>query len=109
MTYQRNMGLSLEDPLDDGVPDRVQEAEVGPGDDDEAKRDGRALADLATVGPLNAAQLEIGGAKEVRRAAEQALARLAVLAFRMTVALLVHAHRLARAADGPARLGYVGL
>src|SRR3954451_10584461 len=75
MTYQRNMGLSSEDPLNDGVPDRVEEPEIGPGDDHEPERHGRALANLAAVRPLDAAQLLPGGAQEVRRAAEEALAR----------------------------------
>src|SRR3954451_6275810 len=82
MTYQRNKsslssgsGLGgLEDLLDDGVPDRVQEPEIGAGDDHEPEHDRRALADLAAVGPLDAAQLGPGGAEEVGRAAAQALA-----------------------------------
>src|SRR3954451_20485612 len=73
MTYQRNMG-PLQNPLDYGVPDRVQETEIGPRDNHEPHRHGGALADLAAVGPLHAAQLEVGGAQEVRGAAEQALA-----------------------------------
>src|SRR3954451_3071908 len=78
MTYQRNMGamgLLSEKPLNDGVPNRVEEPQIGPGDDHEPHRHGRALADLSAVGPLDAAQLEVGGAQEVGGAAEQALAR----------------------------------
>src|SRR3954462_14284929 len=100
---------TLENPLDYGVPDRVEEPQIGPGDNHEPHRHGSALADLATVGPLDAAQLEVGGAQEVGGAAEEALARPAVLTVRMTVAGLVGAHRLARAADGAAGLGYVRL
>src|SRR4051794_24056963 len=111
MTYQRNMGamgLLSENPLNDGVPNRVEEPQIGPGDDHEPHRHGSALADLATVRPLDAAQLEVGGAQEVGGATEEALARSA-RALRMTfVDILVRAHRLARAADGAAGLGYVG-
>src|SRR4051794_29240489 len=65
MTYQRNIrGLFLEDRVDQGLPDGVEQPEVAPGDDDEAERDRRPLPDLAAVRPLHPAQLLHGGADE---------------------------------------------
>src|SRR4051812_16039299 len=55
MTYQRN--IQLEECLDKGFPDCVHEAEEAAGDHDESEDDGSALADVATIGPLHAAQL----------------------------------------------------
>ena len=66
----------LQDGLDDGIPDRVEQPEVGARDDHEPERHRGALADLTAVGPLDAAQLGVGRAQEVRRAAEDALARM---------------------------------
>ena len=40
-----------------GFQMRVEQAQVAAGDDDEAEDDGGGLADLAAVGPLDAAQL----------------------------------------------------
>src|SRR3954468_5684341 len=60
MTYQRNMDSltwELEDGVDERLPQRVEQAEVASGDDDEAEHDRGRLADLAPVGPLHAAQL----------------------------------------------------
>src|SRR3954451_20605112 len=99
---------TLEDPLNDGVPNGVEEPQIGPGDNHEPHRHGGALADLATVGPLDTAQLEVGRAQEVGGAPEETLAR-SPRAIRMTLAFLVRAQRLARAADRAAGLGYVGL
>src|SRR5215217_3244695 len=55
MTYQRN--IFLEDRFHDRLPDRVEKPEIAPGDEDEEEGDEGALADLAAVGPLHAAQL----------------------------------------------------
>src|SRR3954447_11842974 len=55
MTYQRN--IQLEECLDKGFPDCVHEAEEAAGDHDESEDDGSALADVAAVRPLHAAQL----------------------------------------------------
>src|SRR3954454_2521778 len=60
MTYQRNMDSltwELEDGVDERLPQRVEQAEVAPGDDDEAEHDRGRLTDLAPVGPLHATQL----------------------------------------------------
>src|SRR5215217_5497670 len=74
MTYQRNNlspvspcrssqtprddhRATLQNGLDERLPDLVQQAQVAPGDHDEAEHDGRRLADLAPVRPLDAAQL----------------------------------------------------
>src|SRR4051794_12033468 len=108
MTYQRNIEsevtlrsddrgwgggvLALENCLDDGVPDRVEQPEIGAGDHHEAERHGRALTDLAPVGPLDAPQLGVGRAQEVRRPAEDALARMRGL---VGVVVLLDRRRLA--------------
>ena len=82
MTYQRNIQClkverpALQDGLDDGIPDRVEQAEVGAGDDDKTQRHRRALADLSAIWPLNAAELGDRGAQEVRGTAEETLARM---------------------------------
>src|SRR3954453_19019590 len=102
MTYQRNkLGsddrggaegmswLQLQDPLDYGVPDRVEEPQIGPGDDHEPERHRGALADLAAIGPLDAAQLEVGRAQEVRGAPEEPLARLGRVLVVLVVAIAV--------------------
>src|SRR3954468_4782874 len=47
----------LEDGVDDRLPERVQQPEVTPGEDDEPEHDGGGLADLAAVGPLDAPKL----------------------------------------------------
>src|SRR3954471_7915541 len=61
MTYQRNMDSlylrELEDGVDERLPQRVEQAEVAPGDDDEAEHDRGRLTDLAPVGPLHTTQL----------------------------------------------------
>src|SRR3954471_7619298 len=62
MTYQRNMpslgeGGELEDGVDEGLPDGVEQAEIAAGDHDEAQDDRGGLADLAPIGPLDAPQL----------------------------------------------------
>src|SRR4051812_25228732 len=44
----------LEDGVDERLPQRVEQAEVAPGDDDEAEHDRGRLTDLAPVGPLHA-------------------------------------------------------
>src|SRR3954471_6437484 len=60
MTYQRNMDSlylrELEDGVDERLPQRIEQAEVAPGDDDEAEHDGGRLTDLAPVGPLAATE-----------------------------------------------------
>src|SRR3954453_808147 len=55
MTYQRN--IQLQDCLDKGFQESVQEAQVGARDHDEAENDRGALTDVAPVRPLHAAQL----------------------------------------------------
>src|SRR4051812_3320287 len=74
MTYQRNKLVScfalrvaacgrpsgrryLQNGFDQGFPDGVEEAEVAPGDDDEAEHDRGSLTHLAAVRPLDATQL----------------------------------------------------
>src|SRR3954471_13099118 len=77
MTYQRNIYLQfrptvatehrvatferryirLKNGIDEGLPDRVEQTQVAAGEDREPERDGRALADLAPVGPLHALEL----------------------------------------------------
>src|SRR6188472_4321225 len=75
MTYQRNMGEGpLQDGLDQGVPDGVEEAQVRACDDHEPDRDRGALADLTSVGPLDALELGPGRTQEVDRASEDVLA-----------------------------------
>src|SRR4051794_8144133 len=64
MTYQRNIESFLEDGFDQGLPDGIEQAEVAACDDHEAKRDSRALADLAAIRPLHAAQLVDAVAQE---------------------------------------------
>src|SRR3954463_6729538 len=82
MTYQRNIQClkverpALQDGLDDGIPDRVEQAEIRAGDHHEPQRHRRALADLSAVWPLNAAELGVRGPQEVRGTAEKALARM---------------------------------
>src|SRR4051795_5200406 len=68
MTYQRNMRV-LEDRVDQGLPDGVQEAEVATGQQDEAEHDGRRLEDVLAVRPLDAAQLVDARAQEGEDAA----------------------------------------
>src|SRR3954447_13986902 len=63
MTYQRNM-VVLEDRVDQGLPDGVQQAEVSTGEQDEAEHDGRRLEDVLAVRTLHAAQLLDAGAQE---------------------------------------------
>src|SRR3954468_22933369 len=63
MTYQRNMGV-LEDRVDQGLPDGVQQAEVATGQQDEAGHDGRRLEHVLAVRPLHPAQLFDAGAQE---------------------------------------------
>ena len=46
------------------LPELVEQAEVAARDHDEAQHDGRGLADLAAVGPLDAAQLVDAVAEE---------------------------------------------
>ena len=46
------------------LPERVEQAEVAARDHDEAEDDGGRLADLAAVGPLDAAQLVDAVAQE---------------------------------------------
>src|SRR3954447_9326002 len=115
MTYQRNMGSlarrPLEEGLDDGVPNGVEQPEVGARHDHEPERHSRALTDLAAIGPLDPAQLLVGGAQEVCRSAEQPLARR-VLALGVVLAGgrgSALARGRAGAADGTARLGDVSL
>src|SRR5919199_3392303 len=74
MTYQRNISWELEDRLDKGFPDGVEQPEVAAREDDEAQHDRSALADLAAVGPLDAAQLVDAVAEEGDQAAERAAA-----------------------------------
>src|SRR3954468_14832869 len=82
MTYQRNIQClkverpALQDGLDDGIPDRVEETEIRACDHHEPQRHRRTLADLSAVWPLNAAEFGVRGAQEVRGTAEQALARM---------------------------------
>src|SRR3954447_9316975 len=73
MTYQRNIlwgssSRSLEDGLDQGAPDGVEEAQVAAGEQDEAQHDGGGLADVAAVGPLHPAQLVDAMAEEGQEA-----------------------------------------
>src|SRR3954462_12586016 len=95
MTYQRNIiclgerPAGLKDGLDDRVPDRVEQPEIGARDHDEPDDDGGALAHLAAVRPLHAAQLGPRGAQEVRGPAEEALARMRRLALHLAGALAV--------------------
>src|SRR5215210_2404790 len=82
MTYQRNIQClkverpALQDGLDDGIPDRVEQPEIRAGDHHESQRHRRTLADLSAVWPLNAAEFGVRGAQEVRGTAEEALARV---------------------------------
>src|SRR3954447_22919513 len=90
MTYQRNMkegAAALKNCLDDGVPDGVEQPEISARDDHEPERHRGALAHLAPIRPLDAAQLGVGRAHEVRRAAEDALAMHGLM--RVTVVLVV--------------------
>src|SRR5215210_5989258 len=85
MTYQRNIRESeafvercfaprssrdddlratLQNGFDQGLPERIQQAQVAARQDDEAEHDGRALRDLAAVRPLHAAQLVDAVAEE---------------------------------------------
>src|SRR3954469_24806704 len=62
MTYQRNMPSlggcgELEDGVDEGLPEGVEQPEIAAGDHDEAQDDRGGLADLAPIGPLDAPQL----------------------------------------------------
>src|SRR3954470_19222543 len=68
MTYQRNM-VVLEDRVDQGLPDGVQQAEVATGQQDEAENDGRRLEDVLAVRPLHATQLVDARAQEGEDAA----------------------------------------
>src|SRR5215203_5521578 len=89
MTYQRNMGEGpLQDGLDQGVPDGVEDAQVRACDDHEPERDRGALADLTAVGPLDALELGPGRTQEIHRASEDVLAvdRGAAMVVRVTVA-----------------------
>src|SRR3954451_3912294 len=47
----------LEDGVDERLPQRIEQAEVAPGDDDEAEHDRGRLTDLPAVGALHAAEL----------------------------------------------------
>src|SRR5690349_23521285 len=53
-----------QDEFDDFFGYVVGQPEIGAGDCDEAKHDGRGLRDLAAVGPLHALQLGPAGAQE---------------------------------------------
>src|SRR5215213_370575 len=64
MTYQRNMDSPLQNGVDQGLPQRIQQAEVAARDDDEAEDDRGRLPDLPAVGPLDATQLVDGVAEE---------------------------------------------
>src|SRR4051794_10837408 len=80
MTYQRNISKrelsmgELEDGFDERLPDGVQQPEVATGEHDESESDGRALAHLAAIRPLHAAQLVDAVAEEGQQPAA-ALAR----------------------------------
>src|SRR4051794_10175871 len=78
-------GEPLQNLLNDGVPDGVEEPEVGAGDEHEPQHHCGALADLAAIRPLDAAQLGPRGPQEVSGAAEQPLARVR----RVTLVMLV--------------------
>src|SRR4051812_34046677 len=95
---------ALKNGLDYGVPDGVEQPEIGARDDHEPERHRRALAHLAAVRPLDAAQLVIGRAQEVGGAAEQALTR-----GMLRMALLTGRALLGRAARNGAGLGEVRL
>src|SRR5262245_23063781 len=76
MTYQRNMGSSsgrgLDDGLDAGLPDRVHQAEVAPGQDDEARHHRGRPACRPAVRSVAAAQLVHAVAEEGEPAATAA-------------------------------------
>src|SRR3954453_2196432 len=71
MTYQRNKldpfrlpvrrerrtSATLQNGVDQRLPDRIEHSEVAAGEDYEAQGDSRALRDVAAVRPLHAAQL----------------------------------------------------
>src|SRR5215210_6380786 len=64
MTYQRNISVFLEKGFDEGLPDGVEQTQIATGEHRESERDGRALEDLAAVGPLDAPQLVDAVAEE---------------------------------------------
>src|SRR5215217_5065874 len=64
MTYQRNISVFLEKGFDQGLPDGVEQTQVATGEHREPERDGRALEDLAAVGPLDAPELVDAVAEE---------------------------------------------
>src|SRR5215203_1208283 len=64
MTYQRNISVFLEKGFDEGLPDGVEQTQVATGEHREPERDGRALEDLAAVGPLDALELVDAVAEE---------------------------------------------
>src|SRR3954465_4921950 len=90
------------DGLDDGIPNGVEQPEIGARDHHEPERHGGALTDLAAIGPLDTAQLLPGRAQEVPRAAEEALAGPVHLVAVVTVPRARGA-LLGRLADGTAR------
>src|SRR5215210_3168590 len=77
MTYQRNISVFLEKGFDQGLPDGVEQTQIATGEHGESERDGRALEDLAAVGPLDAPELVDAVADEGQQP-PAALARLGV-------------------------------
>src|SRR5205085_7070114 len=67
----RSLQLS-EDGVHHARPERVENAEVGAGDDDEPQHDAGGLADLPAIRPLYAAELDDARAQEVAEAAAAA-------------------------------------
>src|SRR5688500_18448649 len=119
MTYQRNMYSGeafLEDGFDEGLPQGVEQAQVATGEHREPERDGRALEDLAAVGPLDALELVDGVAEEGEQP-PAALARLGVggplrgarAGGRQEVALDLVGRAVALVEAGRSGLGHVGL
>src|SRR3954465_7337581 len=100
-----------ENCLNDWIPDRVERAEVGAGHEHESDGDCGALADLPAIGPLHPLELVPRRAQEVRRAAEDVLARAAPgldLVLALVLAMVAaHSGRL-RSGLGELCLGLVG-